>query len=195
LAERTGVHQVRIGQFRSCLTPCLPLTIYEKEESFGLRGIEEKNPPDRQKKIPRWSKPFTRWKQKKRIHPHKPPAMITPLAAVTTTARLDRSRRDSQCEFTPQIFDNHLHDWPCRLASATLHDVGRNKKELVTTDGHRWTQIRSKENQIISVFIRVHLWLKRIRSNAEKSARPFDRLMIYNQSAAFGQIRVYIQSA
>jgi len=28
-------------------------TIYEKEESFGLREIEEKKPPDRQKKIPR----------------------------------------------------------------------------------------------------------------------------------------------
>jgi hypothetical protein len=29
------------------------MAIYEKEESFGLRAFEEKNPPDRQKKIPR----------------------------------------------------------------------------------------------------------------------------------------------
>jgi len=33
--------------------PHIISTIYEKEESFGLREIEEKNPSDRQKKIPR----------------------------------------------------------------------------------------------------------------------------------------------
>src|SRR5579859_4899927 len=54
--------------------------------------------------------------------------------------------------------------------------VHPRRKERAT-DQHRWTQIRRRHPVFLSVFIRVHLWLKNLRpavDRAQSLAGPFD---------------------
>ena len=67
-----------------------------------------------------------------------------------------RSRRASQCEFTPKIFDNHLHDWPRRLASATLYDIQKNWR--IWFEPQECTKKHEKREELKPEIRSVFLW-------------------------------------